>query len=93
MPTHHFTLIVDGADLQDEAVVDRLFESGCDDGLIGCVDDTQFIDFDREAASLDDAVLSAGAAVERTEGVQVIGIASVGLGSVTGIAAGTRRIR
>lgn len=93
MPTHHFTLIVDGADLQDEAVVDRLFESGCDDGLVGCVDGTQFIDFDREAASLDDAVLSAVAAVERTEGVQVIGIASVGLGSVTGIAAGTRRIR
>ena len=79
MPTHHFTLIVDGADLQDEAVVDSLFESGCDDGLVGSVDDTQFIDFDREAPSLGDAVLSAVADVERTDGVQVIHMAGVGL--------------
>ena len=34
MPSHHFTLIVDGADLQDAPVVNRLFEAGCDDALI-----------------------------------------------------------
>lgn len=65
MPIHHFTLIVDGADLQDEAVVNRLFESGCDDALIGSTDGVQFIDFDREADSLDEAVLSAVADIER----------------------------
>ena len=93
MPTHHFTLIVDGADLQDEAVVDSLFESGCDDGLVGSVDDTQFIDFDREAPSLGDAVLSAVADIERTDGVQVIRMAGVGLVSIAGIAARTGRSR
>jgi len=76
VPTHHFTLIVDGADLQDESVIDRLFEAGCDDALVGSVDGVQFIDFDRDAASLDVAVLSAVADVEQVGGVQVVRLAS-----------------
>ena len=70
MLIHHFTLIVDGADLQDESVVNSLFESGCDDALIGVVDGVQFIDFDRDAAGLGEAVLSAVADIERVEGVR-----------------------
>ena len=72
MPIHHFTLIVDGVDLQHESVVDGLFDAGCDDALVGSTDGVQFIDFDREAASLDDAVLSAVADVEQVPGVQVV---------------------
>ena len=72
MPTHHFTLIVDGADLQDEFVVNSLFESGCDDALFGSTDGVQFIDFDRNAAGWDEAVLSTVADVERVDGVKVI---------------------
>ena len=72
MSTHQFTLIVDGADLQDESVVNSLFESGCDDALVGSTDGIQFIDFDREATSWDEAVRSAVADVERVDGVQVI---------------------
>ena len=72
MPTHHFTLIVDGPDLQRESVVESLFEAGCDDALVGSTGDTQFIDFDREAASFDDAVLSALANVEQVPGVEVV---------------------
>ena len=68
MPTHHFTLIVDGADLQDEPVVNGLFESGCGDALTGSADGVQFIDFDRDATSLGDAVLSAVAEAERVDG-------------------------
>ena len=49
MSAHHFTLIVDGADLQDESVVNSLFESGCDDALVGSTDGVQFIDFDRRS--------------------------------------------
>ena len=78
MPTHHFTLIVDGADLQDESVIDRLFEAGCDDALVGSADGVQFIDFDRDAASLDVAVLSAVADVEQVGGVQVVRLANAG---------------
>lgn len=35
MSLHHFTLIVDGPDVQDEALIDALFEAGCDDALVG----------------------------------------------------------
>ena len=93
MPIHHFTLIVDGVDLQHESVVDSLFEAGCDDALVGCTDSVQFIDFDREAASLDDAVLSAVADVERVPGVQVVRMAGAGLVSIADIAARTGRTR
>lgn len=89
----HFTLIVDGADLQDEAVVNRLFESGCDDALIGSTDGVQFIDFDREADSLDEAVLSAVADIERVDGVQVVRAVDAGLATMTDIATRTGRTR
>ena len=58
MPVHHFTLIVDGPDVQDEASIDALFEAGCDDALVGRAEGIQYVEFDREAARLDDAVLS-----------------------------------
>lgn len=93
MPIHHFTLIVDGADLQDEAVANRLFESGCDDALIGSTDGVQFIDFDREADSLDEAVLSAVADIERVEGVHVVRAVDAGLATMTDIATRTGRTR
>ena len=32
---HHFTLMVDGPDVQDEALIDALFKAGCDDALVG----------------------------------------------------------
>ena len=93
MPTHHFTLIVDGADLQDESVVNGLFESGCDDALVGSTGGVQFLDFDRDAASLDEAVLSAVADVERMDGIQVVRVADAGLASMADIAARTGRTR
>ena len=34
MSVHHFTLIMDGPDLQGDAIIDRLFEAGCDDAAI-----------------------------------------------------------
>ena len=76
MPTHHFTLIVDGVDLHLESAIDRLFEAGCDDALVGTTDGVQFIDFDREASSLNDAVLSAVADVEQVLGAEVVRMAN-----------------
>ena len=93
MPTHHFTLIVEGAELHDESVLNGLFESGCDDALVGSTDGVQFIDFDRDAASLDAAVLSAVADAERVDGIRVLRVAGAGLASVGDIATRTRRTR
>ena len=75
MPAHHFTLIVDGPDLQDGAIIDRLFEAGCDDAAIGRSDGIQYVDFNREATSLGEAVLSAVRDVEHVDGVSVVRLA------------------
>ena len=56
MPTHHFTLIVDSPDLQDDTPIDAVFEAGCDDAAVGRVGGVQYVDFDREATSLDQAI-------------------------------------
>ena len=52
MPIQHFTLIVEGTDLQAEPFIGALFEAGCDDATVGQVDGVQYVDFDREAESL-----------------------------------------
>ena len=93
MPLHHFTLIVDGPDLQDDAHIDRLFEAGCDDGTVGRADGIQYIDFDRDAPSFDEAVLSAVTDVERVAGAEVVRVADAGLVSMTDIAARIGRTR
>ena len=93
MPVHHFTLIVDGPDLQDDALIDTVFEAGCDDAAIGLIDGIQYVDFDREAASLDQAVLSAVADLERIDGVHVVRIADAGLVSMADIATRIGRTR
>ena len=79
MQTYHFTLIVEGPDMQDEAVIDALFENGCDDGTVGRSDDVQFIVFDREAAGFVEAVRSAIDDIERTPELKVIRIADTDL--------------
>ena len=93
MPVHHFTLIVDGPDLQDDTLIDAVFEAGCDDAAIGRIDGIQYIDFDRESASLDQAILSAVADLERIDGVDVVRIADAGLVSMADIAARIERTR
>ena len=89
----HFTLIVDGPDLQDEVLIDALFEAGCDDATIGRSDGVQYADFDREAAALDQAILSAVSDLERVDGVHVVRIADAGLASMAEIATRLGRTR
>ncbi len=71
--THHFTLILDGnLDIGDD-VQDPLFEAGCDDALLGMQNGVTFLDFAREAESLDEAVRSAIDDVNRAGiGLQVV---------------------
>ena len=71
MPTHRFTLIVEGPDLQTERSIDALFQAGCDDATAGRTDGAQYIEFDREAKCHSEAVFSAVQDVEKIEGVQV----------------------
>ena len=93
MPIQHFTLIVDGADLQSEPLIDALFEAGCDDATVGRVNGVQYVDFDREAESLGEAVISAVRDVEKVDGVQVARVADAGLVSMTDIATRLGRTR
>ena len=93
MSTYHFTLIVDGPDVQSGSAIDALYEAGCDDALIGRTDGIQYIEFDREAAGVVEAVLSAVADIERVDGVKVTRIADAGLVSMADIAVRTGRTR
>ena len=93
MPTFTFTLIVEGPDLQVDETIDALFEAGCDDALVGRSEGIQYLDFDREAGCLEEAVLSAVADIESVEGLEVVRIADAGLVSMSDIAARTGRTR
>ncbi len=93
MPIHHFTLIAGGTDLQSESTIDALFEAGCDDATVGLADGVQYLDFDREAQSLGEAIFSAVRDVEQLEGVYVTRVADAGLVSMADIAARLGRTR
>ena len=65
MNTYGFELVLEGvADVSDELAV-ALYESGCDDGTPHACDGVAYIAFDREAASLEEAIRSAVANVEK----------------------------
>lgn len=93
MATYQFTLIVEGPDLQADGQIDALYQAGCDDALVGRADGVQYLDFDREAASLEDAILSAVGDVEQLDRVEVVRLADAGLVSMADIATRTGRTR
>jgi hypothetical protein len=62
--THTFTLILSGASELTAEIQDALFLAGCDDALLGCREGVLFLDFDREAASLSEAIAASIANVE-----------------------------
>jgi hypothetical protein len=93
MPSYGFMLIAEGPDLQESERIDALYEAGCDDALVGRSHGVQYLDFDREAPTLEDAVLSAIMDVESVESVEVTRIAGAGLVSMADIAARTGRTR
>lgn len=57
--THEFVLVLSGITVLDERVADALFEAGCNDSTPGLQFGTISLTFDREAASLREAILSA----------------------------------
>ena len=72
MATHQFTIVVDGVDLQSDAGANALFVAGCDDATAGRVSGVQYVDFDRDAVTLDDAIRSALNDLRRVDGVKVV---------------------
>lgn len=64
-----FSLILRAPDVTDEQA-DKLYEAGCDDGSILSRGDLTLVQFDRHAATLDEALASAIRDVEST-GLQV----------------------
>ena len=91
MQTWRFSLIIEGRDLDDDDALDALFEAGCDDALFGGSNGVQCADFHREAERIEDAVLSAIAAVESIGGVQVVELVEQGLVSAEEIAERSER--
>lgn len=61
---YQFTLVLKGVDENTPNLEDILYNAGCDDALINFRDGTVYLDFDREAESLKEAVISAIKAVE-----------------------------
>jgi hypothetical protein len=59
LSTHQFTVILEGLGDISEELTNRLFEAGCDDTLLRCCDGVVYLDFDRDAHSLADAIGSA----------------------------------
>ena len=57
--TFSFTVILEGVSDITEDLEKRLFEAGCDDTLLRCCDGVVYLEFDREAGSLAEAIGSA----------------------------------
>ena len=64
MKTYEFDVVVkDASEITDDQA-DALFAAGCDDGTPVCCNGVAWIHFDREAASLEEAIHSAVAQVQ-----------------------------
>lgn len=70
MDTYTFTVVIDGDAGTDENI-DALFDAGCEDATFSHSSAISYGDFDREAESLFDAVLSGIEAVESVGGLHV----------------------
>jgi hypothetical protein len=68
MDNFSFTLQVSGIDTERDDYEDTFYGKNCDDALIRVVNQTLFLDFDREADSYESAVASAIRDVEQAGG-------------------------
>jgi hypothetical protein len=94
MANFTFTLLIDGPDLQSDENLEALFEAGCDDATIGSRDHIQYADFDREAATLAEAIASAIRDVQTAvPNARVLRVEPEEFVSLTAIAQRTERSR
>jgi len=94
MKTYAFTLVLSGFTNITEQIEDRFFEAGCDDALLSFRDGVPYLDFDREAESPREAILSAVHDVEKAGlGARVIRVEPDDLVTASEIAERTGRSR
>jgi hypothetical protein len=72
---YEFSLVISGT-VEEVAILDALFEAGCDDATFGQVDGVGYADFIREASSFAEAVRSAIEQVESIPGLRVVRVES-----------------
>jgi hypothetical protein len=65
---YSFSVRVSGLSTDPDQYEDALYEAGCKDALVAVVDDSLFVDFDREAPSFEEAVRSATLNIEKAGG-------------------------
>ena len=91
---HSFTLILSGPDPTDPLIFRPLERAGCTDALFGVRGGVPFADFDREAPTLGDAILSAIRNVESAKvGLTVLRVEPEDFVTAAAIAARTGRTR
>ena len=74
--TFQFTLVLKNVDENTPNLEDSLYAANCDDALINYRNGTVYLDFDREAYSLEDAVISAIKDIKSTSiGADIAGVA------------------
>ncbi len=78
--THHFVLVLSGVSEPDGELEDALFEAGCD-GTLGFRDEVAYLELDRQAPSMEAAIVSAVRDVERADPrLKVVAVESAGVG-------------
>lgn len=93
MTSYTFTLVLRGPDPTSPEIAGALEAAGCDDALFGVQAAVPFADFDREAATMGDAVLSAIRDVETVPQLTVLRVEPDELITASGIAARIGRTR
>ena len=56
---YQFSLVLENVDDKTAGLEDSLYEAGCDDALMNSRNGIVYLDFDREANSLEEAVITA----------------------------------
>ncbi|MBP6121232.1 MULTISPECIES: helix-turn-helix transcriptional regulator [Providencia] len=94
MALFNFTLTLSGITLQTKGIEDALFSAGCDDALVCFYGKSVYLEFDREASTLDVAV---GSAINDIESsglnvrVESVNSALVGLSDIADLTGLTRQ--
>jgi predicted DNA-binding transcriptional regulator AlpA len=70
---YSFTLVLDGP-VELDTLEASIYGAGCDDAMVGVRSGVAFVDFDREATSLSEAMVSAIEDIKRINGVSVLRI-------------------
>lgn len=94
MTTQSFTLTLTGPSIvEDDAILEKLYTAGCSDASFGERGGRTYADFDREAASLGDAIVSAIQQIESVPGIGVKRVEEQDLVTLSDIAERTGRSR